>query len=149
MSLESRGAPLATRTDFTDDEWEAMQKGVTGAGMLVSLSDRDFTDSFGEASALAKALASQREQSTSELVRELAAVRGTGFGFTDSLQEVEAETHAALEATLATLGAKAPDETDNYRRLVLDVAESVAEAKGGIKPGETAALERIREALRA
>jgi hypothetical protein len=36
--------------------WKALfEKGVTGAGMLVSVSDRDFTDSFGEASALAKA----------------------------------------------------------------------------------------------
>ena len=66
---------MATKADFTEDEWKAMQKGVTGAGMLVSVSDPDFTDSFGEASALAKALAAQREQSTSELVRELAATR--------------------------------------------------------------------------
>ena len=47
---------MATKADFTEDEWKTMQKGVTGAGMLVSVSDRDFTDSFGEASALAKYL---------------------------------------------------------------------------------------------
>ena len=38
-----------------------MQKGVTGAGMLVSLGDRDFTDSFGEAKALAKHLADKQQ----------------------------------------------------------------------------------------
>ena len=138
---------MATQADFTDDEWKAMQKGVTGAGMLVSVSDRDFTDSFGEASALAKALAAQRDQNPSELMRQLAAVRGTGFGMTASPQEVETETIASLGVALGAIAAKAPDEADAYRQLVLGVADAVAEAKGGVKPGETAALDRIKAAL--
>lgn len=71
---------MAIKTRFTEEEWKAMQKGVTGAGMLVSVSDRDFTDSFGEAGALAKTLAVQREERSSELVRELAATRGAASG---------------------------------------------------------------------
>ena len=138
---------MATKEDFTEEEWKAMQKGVTGAGFLVAAGDRDFTDSFGEAGALAKYLAGQRETSESELVRELANVRSTGFGLTDSAQEVQTETLAALHDALATLAAKAPDEVSAYRRLVLDAAEAVAEAKGGVKPGETAALAAIKEAL--
>lgn len=138
---------MATRADFTEDEWKAMQKGVTGAGMLVSISDRDFTDSFGEASALAKALAAQREQGASDLVKELSSVRGTGFGLTDSPQEVESETLAALETALETLAAKAPDETGSYRQLVLTVATAVGDAKGGLSDEETAALGRLQEAL--
>lgn len=138
---------MATKADFTEEEWEAMRKGVTGAGMLVSVGDRDFTDSFGEAGALARFLGEQREQSESELVRELASVRGTGFGLTDSQQEVEAETLAALRSASATLAAKAPDEAGAYRQLVLDAAEAVAEAKGGAKPGETAAIDAIKGAL--
>jgi hypothetical protein len=138
---------MATKADFSEEEWEAMQKGVTGAGMLVSIGDRDFTDSFGEAGALAKYLAEQRGQSESELVRQLASVRGTGFGLTDSQQEVEAETLAALRSASATLAAKAPEEASAYRQLVLDAAEAVAEAKGGVKPGEAAAIEAIKAAL--
>jgi hypothetical protein len=140
---------MATKADFTEDEWKAMEKGVTGAGMLVSVGDRDFSDTFGEASALAKALAAQREHGPSGLVRELAAVRGTGFGMTASPQEVESETLASIDVALAALAAKAPDEADAYRQLVLGVAEAVAEAKGGVKPGETAALDKIRSALTA
>ncbi len=140
---------MATKTDFTEEEWKALEKGVTGAGMLVSIGDRDLTDSFGEASALTTALAAQRDRSTSELVREIAAVRGTGFGFTASTQEVESETLASLETALAALAAKAPDETDAYKQLVLNVAEAVADAKGGVKPGETAALDKIKGALGA
>ena len=63
---------MATKAEFTEDEWKALQKGVTGAGTLVSVSDRDFTDSFGEASALAKHLGRARKTSASELVRDLA-----------------------------------------------------------------------------
>lgn len=138
---------MATKADFTEEEWGAMQKGVTGAGMLVSVGDRDFTDSFGEAGALAKYFGEQREASQSQLVRELAGVRGTGFGLTASQQEVEAETLAALRSASATLAAKAPDEAGAYRQFVLDAAGAVAEAKGGVKPGEFAAIEAIRGAL--
>ena len=138
---------MATKEDFTEEEWKAMQKGVTGAGFLVSAGDRDFTDSFGEAGALAKYLAGQRETSESELIRELANVRRSGFR-TDGLRPGgTGRDVAALGDALATLAAKAPDEISAYRRLVLDAAEAVAEAKGGVKPGETAALEAIKEAL--
>ena len=138
---------MATRSDFTDDEWEAMQNGVTGAGALVSVSDRDFTDTFGEASALAKALAAYREQSDSVVIRELAKARGAGFGLTDSPQEMEAKTLAALQSALATLAAKAPDETEHYRQFVLAVANAVAEAKGGLSDQEAEALGKIKVAL--
>jgi hypothetical protein len=138
---------VATKADFTEDEWKAMQKGLIGAGMLVSASDRDFTDSFGEASALARALAAQAKEASSELVRELAGSRGTGFGLIASPREVETETMESLRSALETLAAKAPDEAESYRRLVVDVAQAVAEAKSGVEPQETAALERLKETL--
>jgi hypothetical protein len=140
---------MATKADFTDDEFETMQKGVTGAGLLVSVSDADFTDTFGEASALTKYLAAQREQGETELMRELVHVHGSGFGFTSSPQKVEAETLAALSSAAATLEAKAPDELDPYRRLVVAVAEAVAEAKGGVKADETAAIDKLKAAAGA
>jgi hypothetical protein len=138
---------MATKADFTEDEWETLRKGITGAGMLVSIGDRDFTDTFGEVGALAKRLSQEREQSGSHLVRELATGRPSGFGLTDSPQEIEAKTLEALRSATAILAAKAPDEAGAYRQLVLDVADSVANAKGGLKPGETSALDKINEAL--
>ena len=138
---------MATKADFTEDEWHALQKGVTGSGMLVSVSDADFTDSFGEASALAKFLGKQRQNSESELVREVAAVHGGGFGFTASREKVETETMAALRSAVTTLSAKAPDELAAYRQLVLDLAEAVAAAKGGVTDTETKVIDSVREAL--
>ena len=141
---------MATKADFTENEWKTMQKGLTGAGMLVSVSDADFTDSFGEAGALAKRLGKENQENASPLMRELAHAHGTGFGMTASQEEVETGTMEALHSATAILGAKAPDEVDAYRQLVLDVAEAVAEAKGGgVAPDEAAAIDRIKEALGA
>ena len=137
---------MATRTDFTEQEWEALRKGVSGAGMLVSLSDRDFTDTFGEAGALAKYLSGQQVAGSSQLVRELS--KGTaGFGLTASPDKVRAETMEALKASVATLTAKAPDELEAYRGLVLGVAEAVAQAKSGEAPVEASMVAEIKTAL--
>jgi len=139
---------VAGKTDFTDEEWEELQRGVTGAGLLVSTAHRDFSDSFGEASAVAKQLAAHRD-SGSQLVRDLSGTHGTGFGMVASPKEVVEGTMNALAASVAVLGAKAPDELEAYRGLVLDVATAAAEAKGGVKDEETAAIERITAALNA
>ena len=70
---------MASKANFTEQEWDDLQQGVTGAGMLVSAAHRDFTDSFGEASSIAKQLAAHR-QSESQLIRDLSSTHGTGFG---------------------------------------------------------------------
>jgi hypothetical protein len=137
---------MAGKADFTEQEWEDLQQGVTGAGMLVSAAHRDFTDSFGEASSIAKQLAVHR-QSESQLVRDLSSTRSTGFGLIASPNEVVEGTIRALGGAVAVLNQKAPDEVEPYRELVLDVATAAAEAKGGLRDEETAAIERIRSAL--
>jgi hypothetical protein len=117
-----------------------------GAGLLVSAAHRDFTDTFGEAKAIGKELASHRE-SESQLVRDLSGTHGSGFGLIATPKEVGEGTIAALGAAVALLGAKAPDELAAYRSLVLDVATATAEAKGGVKDEEQAAIEKITAAL--
>jgi hypothetical protein len=140
---------MATKADFTEPEWDALRKGISGAGMLVSLSDRDFTDTFGEVGALGKYLAGQQVAAASPLVREL--THGTsGFGLTASPEKVRAETIAALQTAVTTLQAKAPDELEPYRALVLGAAKVVAEAKGGgVAPVEQSMIDEIRAALGA
>jgi hypothetical protein len=138
---------MATKTDFTEQEWEALQKGVTGAGMFVSISQPGFTDTFSEANALAKHLAAAHEKSDSALIRDIATAHGKPFGITDSPGEIEQKTTETLNAAVAALQAKAPEEIDNYRQLVLDVAQSVAEAAKGVSDKESDAVEKIRAAL--
>jgi hypothetical protein len=138
---------MAGKSDFTSDEWEALQRGVVGAGMLVSTAHPGFTEGFGEAKAIASDLGKHRD-SQSELVRELASQHGTGFGVVASPKEV-AGTIDALAGAVATLTQKAPDEVEPYRSLVLDVANAAAEAKGGVAPEESAAIDQIKAALGA
>ncbi len=138
---------MAGKADFTEEEWKTLQQGVTGAGLLVSLAHRDFTDGFGEASAMAHEISDEHLTNASQLVRELASVRGTGFGMMSSPTKVEAETMAALAAAIPLLAAKAPEEVDAYRTFVLAVAQRVAEAKGGVVAQETAMIARIRSTL--
>ena len=138
---------MATKADFTEPEWDALRKGITGTGMLVSLSDRDFTDTFGEVGALGKYLAGQQVAAASPLVREL--THGTaGFGLTASPDKVRAETIDALRRSVAVLGQKAPDELEAYRALVLGAADVVAQAKGGgVAATEASMIDEIRAAL--
>jgi hypothetical protein len=138
---------MAGKSDFTAEEWEALQKGVTGAAMLVSLADRGFFDTFKEVGALAKHMSEARTKSTSSLVKEVAEVKGTGFGFTSSPQEVESETLQALRSSMSTLQAKAPDDAQAYREFVLNVAKSVASAADDTAVAESGAIEKIEGAL--
>ena len=137
---------MAKKTDFTEQEWEQLRKGATGAGLLVSASDRSFFDSFKEAGSLAKHLAGGRSDE-SELVRELGGEKGSGFGVRSSPKEIEDETVAALRGAVSTLQAKAPDEVDAYRAFVLEVAEAVSKAASGGEEAEAATIEKIRAAL--
>lgn len=138
---------MAGKADFTEAEWHTLETGLTGAALLVSLADSSFFDSFKEAGALAGHLNEARQRSSSQLVRDLAATHTTGFGFGTSPRELETGTLDALHSALATLQAKAPDETSAYSAFVLDLAESVAKAVSSVSAPESAAIEKIKGAL--
>jgi len=138
---------MASKSDFTEQEWEALQKGVVGAGLLVSLSDRSFFDTFKEAGAMGKHIAQAKQSGGNDLIRELADVRGAGFGLTTSPEKVEQETLQALQQAKTALETKAPDALEPYRQLVVEVAESVASAAGGGETAESGAIEKVRSAI--
>ena len=137
---------MAGKADFTEEEWDQLRKGATGAGLLVSVSDRSFLDSIKEASSFAHYLIGSREDE-SQLVRELASEHGTGFGAIATPSEVQRAADDALRAAVATLREKAPDELDSYRAFVLRLAETVGKAAKGGDEAEAAAIERITGAL--
>jgi len=138
---------MATKADFTEEEWKTMEEGITGAGMYVALVDRGFFDSFKEASALAHHLKDAHEHNDSVLVRDLAAAHDRPFGITASPEEVEQKTVAVLREAVGLLEAKSPEDLPAYRQLVLELSQSVAEAAKGVSPQENEALDHIRAAL--
>ena len=138
---------MATKADFTEEEWETLQKGVTGAGFWMTIADRGFFDTFKESAAMAKHLGAARQNASSTLVRDLGETKGTGFGWKSSPEEIEGETIAALGQAVQILEAKAPDEVDAYRAFVLEVAESVGAAAEGGETAEGGTLEKVKAAL--
>jgi hypothetical protein len=136
----------AQKTDFTEQEWEQLRKGATGAGMLVAVSDRSFFDSFKEAGSLAKHVAGGRSHQN-ELIKALSSERGTGFELTARPDEVESETLEALRSSVATLEQKAPEDVEAYRSFVLEVAEAVGKAAGGGDEVEAATIAKVKSAL--
>jgi len=132
---------------LTEDEIETLRKGATGAGLMVAVSDRSFFDTFKEAGAMAKHLATAKGNSSSPLVRRLAEGRGTGFGMTTPQPEIEAGTVEALRSGAEILGAKAPEELPAYRTFVLELVRSVSAAAGGGDEAEAAAIAKVEGAL--
>ena len=138
---------MTGKADFTEQEWEALQGAVTGAGLWVASVDRSFRDSFKEASALAHHLRDAHSKSDSALIRDIASGTHRPFGMTSSPAEMEQVTTDALQQALAALEAKSAGDVPAYRQLVLDVAESVANAAKGVSATENEALGRIKAAL--
>jgi hypothetical protein len=134
---------------LSENEIETLRKGAMGAGLLVSVSDRKFFDTFKEAGTLAKHVAAARADSQSEVVRQVAEGRGAGFGVTTSPSEIESGTLEALRSSVSLLQAKAPDEVSAYRAFVLDLAKSVAAAAPGGEEAESGTIAKIEAALGA
>ena len=132
---------------LSETEIETLRKGATAAGLLVALSDKGFFDTFKEAGAMAKHLASAKGGSESPLIRRLAEERGIGFGMTTPAGEIESDTLEALHSAAALLRSKAPDELDAYRSFVLDLARSVSSAAGGGDEAESTTIAKIGSAL--
>jgi hypothetical protein len=138
---------MASKKDFSEDEWAQLQHGLAGTVLLVSVSDPGLFDTFKEAGAAGKHYAEARRNNPSELVRELSADSGMSFGLAKNPQKLETETLAALSGAAATLKEKAPDDAEAYKQFVVEVAQSVAEAAKGTSAAESAEIEKIRGAL--
>jgi hypothetical protein len=132
---------------LTETEIETLRKGAMGAGLLVSVSDKKFFDTFKEAGTLAKHVATAKGSSASSIVRQAAEGHGTGFGLTTPPAELESETLEALRSSAQLLTTKAPDELEAYRTFVLDLARSVAAAAPGGDEAESATIAKIEAAL--
>jgi hypothetical protein len=141
---------MATKDEFTQDEWTTLEQGVMGATMLVATADPGFFDTFKETKAMAQHVAGARTSASSELIKELAHEhRLSGFGLVKSPQELEQETVGALSSAVRALRTKAPDEVDAYRQFVLGIAQSVAKAAGGVATSESGAIDKVKTALDA
>jgi hypothetical protein len=134
---------MTRRSDFTDQEWHALERGVTGTALVLAAAEGGPLSAIKEARALAQHLDEARRTSGSALVHDLIASMTPALRAMGSVDDVERDTLAALRVAVATLEAKAPDELPPYRTLVRGVAAAVAGAAGSPTRLERAALRLV------
>jgi hypothetical protein len=148
---------MTTQFDFSNDEWDDLAAAPVLVGMAVAKAeDSGFLGNRREARALNETLAAEAARyPASSLIAQAAT--------TDISQQHE-RYDTALPEMLATLAVDAcqritavlaqraePEESEAFRRWVLDVGRSVAEAakEDGVlvSPGEAALLAEVAAAL--
>ena len=150
---------MTSKADFNAEEWATVVEAPVLAGMRVVSAHRGGT--IRESLAVAKVYAAAREaQGDSALLDELVAsppavdtqqVRESGG-------DIKAFSDERLREALRVLGGKAtPEEVEQYKGFVMQVAEAAAKAhkEGGfigiggkeVSPEEQAALDEIQATL--
>jgi hypothetical protein len=139
---------MTGKADFAEGDWQIVLEGPPTAGMIVVTAQRGGT--FRETLAIAKAYVEARKQhGESELLDEIVSAKPevdrTRYHSADELKEHGLQH---LRDAVELLERKAsPEELDDYKRFVLNVADKVANAhrEGGesVSADERAAIEAI------
>ena len=148
---------MTGKADFTDEEWEQVLQGPPTAGMIVITAQRggSIRESFSMAKAYTEA---RREHGDSELLDTIASTKPeVDHTRYHSPEELREHGLAHLRDAVALLEQKAtPEEVDDYKRFVINLAQRVAEAhKEGflglsgerVSDAEREAIEEIAQAL--
>jgi hypothetical protein len=140
---------MATKSDFTPDQWEQLQWALNDTTVYLSLANPGWLESFKEAGAASKYLGQQRTGSQSTLVRDLASSPkfGTDPTVKRDMADMADEVLARLTGAAQVVADVAPDEIDAFKAFIIGLGEAAAEASGDTSPSETAALDRVKAAL--
>jgi hypothetical protein len=120
---------MTGKADYTEEEWKVLREAPTSAGMLVIEADRG--GMIRETFSMAKAYTDARQdhgasQLLDDLVAEKPEVDRTRF---QSVEELRSTLLQHIRDAVGLLREKAtPEELDEYRRFLANVASHVAEA---------------------
>jgi hypothetical protein len=140
---------MATRSDFTPEEWMVLRFAMQDTMTWISMVDPKFFASFKEATAGAKYLANAAKNSPSLLVRDLAQdvhskqdeeLKAAGLN-------LEEPTLERITNAVALVAEKAPEDLDGFKAFIGGLADAAAEASGGVTDSESAALFKVKSAL--
>ena|SRR2546430_11485479 len=148
---------MTGKADFNPEEWELVLSAPPDAGLLVATAQRGGT--FREAFSIAKAYTEARRQhGESELLDQIVTAKPElKAGRHSSKEELEQELLQKIRDAVALVERKAtPEETEAYRRFIVNLAERVAEAhkEGGllglggerVSEAEREAIQKIKDA---
>ena len=131
-------------TEYTDTEKQQLRSAAYGAVFLVSHAEPGMMDMIKESMAASKSFA----QASGDLQ---GVFRGMSMPKIPkgNPADVEAGVLSQLSNSVATIGAKAPQDVDSYRRIVLDACNSAAKAAKGVSAPESEMLSKVMQALGA
>jgi hypothetical protein len=145
------------KADFTEEEWKTVLEAPPSAGLIVIASDRggSVRESFSMAKAYTEA---RKEHGESELLDEIVTAKPemdhTRYHSPEELKEASLKH---ITDAVGLLEAKAtPEELDEYKKFIIELAHRVAEArKEGfmglsgerVSDDEKAAIEEVEAAL--
>jgi hypothetical protein len=143
---------MTGKADFTVEEWQIVLEGPPSAGLIVVTAQRGGV--FRETLAIAKAYAEARgHHGASQLLDEIVSAKPeldhTRYHSTEELKEHGLQhLHDAVELLERKT---TPEELEDYKRFVLNVADKVANAhrEGGerVSAEERAAIDAIAATL--
>jgi hypothetical protein len=143
---------MTGKADFTQEEWQLVLEGPSSAGLIVVTAQRG--GSFRETIAIAKAyVEARRQHGESELLDEIVSAKPeTDHTRYRSAEDLKEHGVQHLRDAIAVLERKAtPEEVEDYKRFVVNLAERVANAhrEGGqsVTPAEQAAIGEIAAGL--
>ncbi len=133
--------PMADQ--LNDDERRTVRDAALGALSLVSRADPGFFALFKESRAGSEAL-----KAAPPALQDLMKAPGLPMPPSgSSAQEVEAKILDGIGAAVGVLTAKAPEQVEPFRQVVLAGCDAVANASKGVAPEEAATIDRVRAAL--
>jgi hypothetical protein len=135
---------MTVTEQLTAEEKAVLKEAAFGAVFLVSNADPGVLSMIKESFAASGALAD-----TAGLVKEVLTTGGLPQLPRADPQEVEVIVLPTLRRAVEILEAKAPQETDNYRRTVLAAVDRVASAAEGVSEAEATMMTKVRGALGA
>ena len=141
---------MATKEDFSREEWEAISDGPVYAGFMIITASKGGT--IRETFSMSKTWAEARQrQGESELLDAVVAEKPKLDEKPGSAIELHNAGIQMLQQAVGAIEAKAPGELDAYRSFVIGLAERVAEAHEEhgekVSSGERSVLDEIAAAL--
>ncbi|HXM55805.1 MAG TPA: hypothetical protein VOB72_10480 [Candidatus Dormibacteraeota bacterium] len=147
---------MAGEADFTPDEWQAIQKAVTVAGVLVAYAEGGRNDILDEVFAITQLLGAARSD-PNQLLREAARMRfQPGIQPGMKYADYEAPALEAIRTAVAAVLARSPGDVAVFRAFLVKLAEAAANAhkEGGfagvggtrVSPAEAVAIARVKQA---
>ena len=140
---------MATKSDFTAEEWQVLAWAAADAQRYVSRSHRGFLESFREAGAAEEFVDAMVQNPDAGLMGEL--IQDVGIARDPELKDrpkaVAEVATARLREAVAILRTKAPEELSGYVEMVLGLAKATGAAVGGVSAEEAEALAGIAAAL--